>query len=782
MYDLFYERILIMKYIDKFLKVLNTNRNTFATYVLTLVTVYLAVDRIVELLLMFFTGVSHSYWGPIAYTFALACPVFAYLFSGSSSFASSKKMKVTLFYLYVIGLYIIAISMFTQWLNMGVWLLLLSVPNYVEIITEFSDLVKPAFISLSLYLPLVTFFPLFKWLYLGVNDSKDQIRSIWDYGGIDLSNKKEGHGPYTCEVYLFKDSETGKTITMPETSRYQSLFVCGGSGSGKTSMIFEPLIARDLERKFFFREVSKEMGFTALKTGIAILDKPYDNEYLNKNFNLNMLTPAFGKDTVYKAYMKKMILSSSSEIIYKNVGITLMAPDYEVISHMADVCKNFGLDYHIIDPSNPNSLGVNPFVYDDASKIAITISSVLKGMYNNAHSETQEAYKEDVTIQAIENLAILLKEMYPRMNEGALPNLEDMLKMLTNFDLVEKMCEILKSEPELAEKYAIQLAYFKKNFYKNSSGREDTEKYVYAAVTQLDNLLRLPGVKGILCNRHSNINFDDMLANGDVTFVCTRRGELGANGHKAFGLFFLLAMQNAVLSRPGNEKSRIPNFLYIDEFPDFICKATEAIFTMYRKYKVGTTISAQNLDQLDTPTSRISYRQTILSNCNNKIFTGNATIEDLNWWSEEFGTHREWTYKNNMDMNKMEYDSKYSDVKWEFVKWFKPYKLQTFGSKDCAYKIRGDNGKPMVGQGKMNYLEAKYKEPQNIKTYNFGKYSSGVDSANSDGDILKKTKFKPNEIDFQGDIDPIQTDTTDSKYLFDNEDAIIVDLKKGNPN
>ena len=51
-----------MKIIDKFLKKLGTSRNTFATYVLTLLTVYLAVDRIVEFMLMLFTGVSYSYW------------------------------------------------------------------------------------------------------------------------------------------------------------------------------------------------------------------------------------------------------------------------------------------------------------------------------------------------------------------------------------------------------------------------------------------------------------------------------------------------------------------------------------------------------------------------------------------------------------------------------------------------------------------------------------------------------------------------------------------------
>lgn len=769
-----------MKYIDKFLKVLHTDRNTFVTYVFTLISVYLAVDRIVEMLLMIFTGVSYSYWGPFQYTLALACPICAFVFSGPSKFATSKAHKVTLFYVYAIGLYIIAISMFTQWLNMGAWLLLLSVPNYVEIITDFSDLVTPAFVSLSLYLPLVTFYPFFKFLFFNVNDNKDRKRSIWDYRGISLSDKKEGHGPYTCEVYLCHDYELGKDITIPESSRYQSLFVCGGSGSGKTSLVFEPLFARDLERKYFFQEASKEMGYTALKTGIATLIAPYHNDYLNKNFNLNMLQPVSGKEAVYKAYMKKMILSNfGDEFTYKNVGLTLMAPDYEVISHMISVCKNFGITYNIIDPTNPDSIGLNPFVYDDSSKIAVTISSVIKNMYNTAHNDVDEAYKEDIVIQAIENLAIVLKEMYPRMNDGKLPNLEDMLKMFSNFELIEKMCEILAHNDELKEKYNIQLTYFKKNFYQDGPGRASIEKYLYSVISQLDNLLRIPGIKGILCNRNHNINFDEMLANSDVTFVCTRRGDLGATGHRAFGLFFLLSMQNAVLRRPGTENSRVPHFLYVDEFADFVCKATEAMFTMFRKYKVGNIISTQNLSQLENPFS-ISSKNTILANCVNKILTGNAPYDELEWWSGEFGTHREWVYSNSMDMAKMEYDSKYGNVQWKYVPYFKPGKLQALGTKYAAFKIRGTSGKPMVGPGKFEYLASKYKEPHKIKTFDFGKYANGVPtSSEEDNDTTKK--FNPKHVDFKDDrneIDPVQTDTTDSKYLFDNQDAIVVNLKK----
>ena len=772
-----------MKIIDKFLKKLNASRNTFATYILTLITAYLVVDRVVEMLLMIFTGVSYSYWGPIQYTLALACPVFAFLFSGKSEFATSNAQKVSIFYVFVIALAVIAISMFMQWLNLGVWLFLISVPGYSDLVVNFSELFRPALTAISAFIPIVIGYKVFNFFYFGAHHTFDQTRSIWDYGGIDLSDQKDGRGPYTCEVFLCKDKETGKTVTIPETSRYQSLFVCGGSGSGKTSLVFEPLIARDLERKFFFREVSKELGYTALKTGIAYLNRPYDNEYLNANFNLNMLIPAEGKETIYKTFMKKMILSDLPEMTYKNNGITVLSPDKEISDHMISVCKNFQIPYNIIDPQDSNSIGLNPFVYDDPNKIAITISSALRAMYNTQHSDLEEAYREDLVIRAIENVSILLKEMYPRMNEGALPNLEDMLKMFTNFDLIEKMCEIMAHDDELREKYSVQLSYFKKYFYKTASSKDETERIIYAAVSQLDNLLRIPGVKNILCNRFENINFDDMLTNGEITFVCTRRGDLGSSGHKAFGLFFLISMENAVLRRPGNEKSRVPHFLYIDEFPDFICRDTEAIFTMYRKYKIATTISAQNLSQLETPTSRDNYRKTILANCVNKIFTGNGVKEDLEWWEIEFGKHREWVMSNTIDFDKMKYDSKHSGVVWKFVDNFNVGKLQgALGDKDCAYKIKDIGGKFLIGPGKLNYLESKYKEPRKVKVYDFGKYSDGVTTATEDdNDTHRKTKFNPKKLDFmdeRNEINPIQTDTSDSNYLFDNEDAIIVNFKK----
>ena len=619
-----------MKYIDKFLKFLKTDRNTFMTYILTLISAYILVDRLVELMFMIFTGVSYSYWGPIEYTLAFGCLIFAFYFSFSSKFVKADVDKLRFFNTYVISLYILIVSFVVQGLNSLAWGLILSVPNYAEIVSNYSNLFRPAFSAISLYIPLVTFYKVFKWLTFTVNDSKDLKDSIFDYGGISLSGKSKDTGKYSCEMFLCNDSESGEDVIIPESKRLESFLVVGVSGSGKTTMIYEPMIARDLDRKFFFKEISKEMGYTALKTGIATLNIPYDNTYLSENFSLNMLAPNPDKVNLYNAYMKKMILSSSGgKYVYRNFGLTYLSADYDSIEKMLGVAKNYKIKVNLIDPNNADSPGMNPFVYEDPIKTGIAISSVLKGLYATSRPDVQLAFRENTAIQIIENLSILLKEMYPKMHDGDLPNLEDMLDMMNDFSLVEDMTKKMKDIPALATKYRTLIKYFENNFYSDSKDLKNTKQSIYTASAELDNLLRYPGVKNILCNRTNNLEFDKVLANGEVTYVCTRRSDLGANAHKAFGIFFLLLMQQSVLSRPGNDSTRIPHFLYIDDFPEFICKAIEPVFTVYRKYKVGNILSAQTLSQLADEHG--NFKDEILANCVNKAIFGNALPEDVTW-------------------------------------------------------------------------------------------------------------------------------------------------------
>lgn len=778
-----------MKYIDKFLKFLKTDRNTFVTYILTLISAYIIVDRLVELMFMIFTGVSYSYWGPIEYTLAIGAVVFAFYFSFGSKFVKADVDKLRFFNTYVICLYILGVSFVVQGINSIAWTIILSSPNYVELVSEYSSLFRPAFTAISLYVPIVTFYKVFKWLTFTINDTKDIKDSIFDYNGLSLSGKPKDTGKYSCEVFLCNDAESGEEIIMPESKRLESFLVVGVSGSGKTTMVYEPLMARDLDRKYFFREISKEMGYTALRTGIATLNCPYDNNYLNEHFSLYMLTPNPDKVDLYNAYMKKMILSTSNgKYIYRDFGFTYLSADYDSIERMLGVAKNYKINVNLIDPNNSDSPGINPFVYEDPIKTGIAISSVLKGLYATSRPDLQMAFRENAAIQIIENLSILLKEMYPRLNDGDLPNLEDMLNMMNDFSLVEDMCNQMKEIPELAEKYRILIKYFENSFYASGKDTVQTKTSIFTASAELDNLLRYPGVKNILCNRTNNLQFDKSLAEGEITFVCTRRGDLGANAHKAFGIFFLLLMQQSVLSRPGNENTRIPHFLYIDDFPEFLCKAIEPVFTVYRKYKVGNILSAQTLSQLEGD-GKEKFKDEILANCVNKCIFGNALPDDVKWWETELEQKREWKWSSNYETDSSKgqpgYDSKLGNIKYEWGPNYAAGKVMALKSKQILFKIKDSKGKSHVAKGKLDFLEAKYKEPKHPKEYNFEKFASGI------SDNIKR---KPINAKFRGNFaaatadnnpdsttnegNPIQTDSTDSKYFLDNDDAIIFDLNR----
>ena len=770
-----------MKILDKFIKKLKTDRNTFFTYILTLITAYIVVDRVIELLFMCFTGMSVSYWGPIKYTLAMACPVFAYAFAIPSKFGKSDDVKISFFYVYCVALYVVVIPMIVQWLNYIGWFALLSVPNYETIFANFSDLIRPAFTAIAVYIPVATFYKLVIWLYRVINDPifpNSYKDSILDFTGIDLSATPENSGPYSFEIDLCKDRTTGKPVKILENRRFESTLIVGPSGTGKSSMIIEPMVARDLEKKFFFREVAKEMGYTALKTGLATLECPYSKEYLNKNFNLNMLTPATGKEKLFKSYMKKMIYfeGSDGKITYKNLGLISVTPDFEQTKRLVDVAKNLDIPVNLIDPCDPTSIGLNPFIINPPALCALTISLVLRNLYFPANKTEEAVYMLDISFQAIQNLVILLKVMFPRLNNGLMPNLEDLLKCFNNFDHVESMCREMEKIPELATEYELQINYFKKCFYRDSDGRKDMQKYLQLVTAQLDTLLRTAAVKNIICNRHNNIDISKVLENGEVVLFSSRANDIGGTAHRGFGKFFLWLTMIAVEGRPGNENSRPPFFLYIDEFNNYYDASFNDIFTQFRKYKVGTIFTIPTLSSLGGVNSPVM--QTLLANASTKVTFGNCTPDEFSWWTNELGKRREWVVGSGYNPGKnYDYDSDLGKPEWKWKDSFVEAKLQGLKFKGIVYKTKDAKGKNVINYGSVDFLEAKYKEPHKSKNYNFDKFNNGTVEEDSK---QKKIKFDPNHLNWgnlDGEIDPIQMNVSDSSYLFDNSDAIIVDLK-----
>ena len=675
---------------------------------------------------------------PYLYAIFFVFPVLAYSFLVNSKMVKSDMGRAKTYMFSLTLLMTIVGGMTTTYINNGIFWLLQRLPNYETVLANSGSLFSPA-IKTACFVPV--FLGIIKMIdyFLFILRDEDEFKSIAAFAGLTFIKKEDGKGPYTCSVEICKNKETSLPVIVPEKKRYEATLVQGATGTGKTARVLLPMSAYDLEKKFFFRECSKKIGYSLLKRGVAYMSGPFDNEYINKNFSLEYIRAKRGMEEDFYNAIKPMIQyqdSINNEIVYRNLGITVVENDGNYISNFKKVANNFDIDVLSVDPGDPeHTLSINPFAIPEPAKCASIIADVLNSMYESTgDAKPSDPFFTQVTMDAFQNLAILLKEMYPRLHNGEIASLEDMLELLYNFDQVEIMTEELKKVPELESKYRLLIAYFEKNFYKPSlningyeipgtrgSGRKDTEKFLYGAITQLNNLIRNPGLKRSLCGKDNLLNFDTALKNGQVITACSRKGELGIIQSKAFGMFFILQFQDSVLRRPGSEDSRTPNFLYIDEFPEYINKDMDVMFTLFRKYRCGVTVAIQNLSQLEK-SGKAYYRQTVLANTKTKIIFGDTVPDDSAYWEKALGTDKkpdvDVGYKvgkyGNFDGTVSIAKKKKSRAEW--------YKIENLGFGAVFYKTKDFGGNTVFGKGKTEFLNDKYKKKADTLMYNFEKY------------------------------------------------------------
>jgi len=199
---------------------------------------------------------------------------------------------------------------------------------------------------------------------------------------------------------------------------------------------------------------------------------------------------------------------------------------------------------------------------------------------------------------------------------------------LNNFDLIGAYYQRLRKLSEKNnDKYGIICDAIHRDFI-SEGGRKVFEQHSRGLKTQLNEFLTDTLITDLF-TADEVIDFDKVLRDGDITVVNIELGQLGSVNSPALGLFISMLMNNAVLSRPGDERTRIPHFLYYDEFPVFASPALEGAFTLYRKFGVGLTIAMQTTDQMNR-TPYLSYMKgVILNSCRSLVFFGGANVSDM---------------------------------------------------------------------------------------------------------------------------------------------------------
>ncbi|MGL5084173.1 MAG: TraM recognition domain-containing protein [Clostridium sp.] len=527
----------------------------------------------------------------------------------------------------------------------------------------------------------------------------------------------------------------------------------------KTVIHITSLITGIEEQEFTIEYISsdyycREIDVKAYKISIEPYLKNEDEEDKGPGINIKFE----GKTDKRDLYTYKVVVTQHTEgkIIYRNTGLTTIAPDGGLGEQTVKIGAANGVKVHKIDPKmeeikKGHIATYNPMMLGDPEKTGDIIASILIGMEDG----DVDAYYKNAGIRAIRNIVILLRVMYPITKPGVNPTLENLLQMLNDFGKVEKLCEEMKKHPALHERWKSVIEYLESNFYEmkvDNQGnrvkgtncgvnRKKCQEAVTGTINQLDNFIGREEIRYILCNEKEGINLNEVLENGECIAIATRQAELGDVIGRAFALFFIMSLQTAVLSRYSEDEApEIPYEIIIDEFPFYLNDGSKIFFTFSRKYKCSVTCVIQNIAQLQEQSD--TFKEIILTNTNTKLILPGSNVEDRMYFSELLGFEDVFEMKTGISSTPLfSENSRYMETKSGAItekNRVSKEQLGTLEFKNCYYSVTDVKGKTRIAKGTLDFLKLTDENTIKNKSVDFKGFLKGIE---------KKVETKSKDID-----------------------------------
>lgn len=131
-------------------------------------------------------------------------------------------------------------------------------------------------------------------------------------------------------------------------------------------------------------------------------------------------------------------------------------------------------------------------------------------------------------------------------------------------------------------------------------------------------------VANIICQKKSTLNIAEAINSGAVILARFSRGDMGFENSALLGSMLISKIQIAAMQRVNiPQDQRVPTFLYVDEFQNFVgdsggAKSFAEILSEARKYRLGLIIAHQFVEQLRQAGSNF-LMEAIFNNCGTTI-------------------------------------------------------------------------------------------------------------------------------------------------------------------
>ncbi len=459
---------------------------------------------------------------------------------------------------------------------------------------------------------------------------------------LDLRKNKR----FQYDITFLKTKFNGSRFVITEVQRFLHMIITGVTGTGKSSMVLEPMFNDDMKRRCRNEDKMISLAVKLLEKGKAYLNRRVEGRH---DFDLSALTPT---DEKAAKEIEKIGLT------YRKIGYTALCPDSSMNDHYAKLAMAKGIDVNIVDPEydektgkwkkglkgfNPLYISPNVPAEDRESVIAeraVLVAEILTKL--NALKGEGDPYFVGLNRTVTESIAITLLLTFPKM-VGRQPNLVDIQLCINDFNRLKPYFTALKAINKDMDGHPFTFVCDFVGRHLLGEGQKDMNAQAKGLQMLVNEFLTQNRVRFLLCAPDdATIDMDEMLLKGQITVVnyAINLPEVVSTG---FGLFFVLSFINATMRRGGNENTRIPHVFVVDELARCLHPDFEMLISLARKYRVSFVGAIQELAQFDkSPVTRY-MEEVALGGCAHHIVFGRCGIKEMERYSKLAG--KGWEHK-----------------------------------------------------------------------------------------------------------------------------------------
>lgn len=322
-------------------------------------------------------------------------------------------------------------------------------------------------------------------------------------------------------------------------------------------------------------------------------------------------------------------------------GVTVLEPKGDLAEKVYAMCKKTKRPCLYFNPINPDCPKFNPFdgKEDDIIENMTTTFNML--------SPDSGTYFKDMTDNLLRKSLMVLKRLELAYMDPDTKISERPATMVTLSTLIHNPAG--KGQAMIKEFQKIKCghvekkqnddtaAWFMDEYYPPKSKIYENTSGVRAQVSKIISNRYLRQVLNPE-NGKSDVNFDEILANGGVLAISTAQGNLRQLGDY-LGYFIILSIQSAVFKRPGTEFTRRPHYLYIDEFQKYSNPGFQDMLTQGRSFRVASHLATQARCEIAMGGGRDgkNFVELVSANARNVVLFPGISPADAEYYSKEFG-------------------------------------------------------------------------------------------------------------------------------------------------